>query len=1766
MFLRHAPARARHRLVLLLVAALVATLPSLGLGAVTAADAADPVLSHVATSSSAGNRLNHTVQVPAAVQAGDTLVLFMTANSLSGTVGSPAGWTLLRGGDGTATRGRAWTKQATAADAGANVTVTSTTTIKDTMTVSAYRSNGGTSSVTASAQVSGTTAATTHTSPAVAVAQAGSWLVNSWSEKSSTDQTWTAPTNSTSRANPAATGSGKVSSLVADSNGPVATGTAAGRAARTSASGSATQLFSVVISPGTGTGTPVNQAPVASFTATCSAMTCNFDASGSSDPDNDPLTYAWSYGDGTNGTGVTASRTYTTTGSKTVTLTVGDGKTTTQTTRTASPTNGGTTTATLSHVGAASSAGNRTSHSVRIPSTVQAGDVLVLFMTVNSLSGTLGNPTGWTALQSKNGTATRGRAWTKRATAADANALVSVASSSTIKDTMSVAAYRSTGTSPSVTASAQTAGTTSTTSHTSPSVAVTQAGSWLVNSWSEKSSTTQTWTRPSSSTTRANPAATGSGKISSLMADSNAAVATGTAAGRVARTSASGSGTQLFSVVVSPGTGSTTPPPTSEPLPNHAGIVPQVARTDMPRISNGEIFDIEVVGNRVFVAGTFTSIQNQRSNNTASYAQAGLASYNLDTGLVDTSFRPDFAGADLFSVEATPDGTKLYAAGTFTSVNGVARRGLVRLDPNTGAPVSGFTADTDARVTEIAATNSTVYLGGRFIRVNGVPRVSLAAVDAVTGAVDTGFVNDVTSGIGVNGGLTVQKLLVTHDGKKLLVVHTGRRVAGQERLGIALIDTATKQLLPWRTRLWDDNLQFVGGVQRIFAAAIAPDDSYFVVTSGSGGDRPPINDTAVAYSFEGGDQVEPKWVSRAFDSVYSVAISEKAVYLGGHFQWNESPTAPDPWPGQDDIGYGTGQGLSAYSLGDGVVNREHLGALNPVDGKAVEWDPGSNSYEGNKAMVVTPRGLITGGDATTQGGSNVGRLAFFDFDSVTAPNGVETEITEPIMGRVLASGKEFSVKGTASATGGVNRVEVEIQRRDNGQYLQDNLTSWGGSNTITATLANPGAASTSWSLALTIPGNVKLRGLARTVATSGTGDASKAVKNFETFGLDDAPPTVSYSAPASGLVRTKTFTVSGTTADDRGVVSLSMTLRDDAGRYLQGDGTADTSRNTFRIVPDVPGATSSTWSREFTVPTEGNWRAQIRATDTGGQSSLDTTDRTWTVTENGQTPTVAISAPGSVVPPTAPQPVTVQPGGKVTFSGTATDDGTIKSVYVAMLNNSTGENLTTDGTWGIDNGLNLYKLPAGNVTAPTGTDRSYRWTWTTPQNVTPGNYTFAVLAEDNDGMATPQSAWALMTMNAVVNGDQPPKALIAPSGTQPPSQSLSLNLTGTATDDQGVAEVRLVLKELDTSKYLQPDGTVASGYASVPATVASPNATSTAWSRTVTLPVQGNWNVTAYAVDTAGQRDLAATGATARYPIYPGDTPPEFNAALLAPTNGTTFQDGKIFVSGRAEDDQSMAKVEVAIVNSAGRYLSSSGTFGNESWRTAFLTSPGTPGSNFSYTTPVVPPGDYTVKVRAIDQHDLVTTDPPTRTVTVTHPPGNAAPVAVQADPVCTRNVCQFDARGSTDENATTLTYAWNFGNGTGAGPNPKRTYTAPGSFTVTLTATDEWGVTSAVASKTVTISEPADNAAPEPVINQPACAGLTCNFSAVGTVDPNTGDTVSYAWSFGDPTTGLNDSRTGSSTSHVFSAPGTYTVTLIATDGWGRAKSVTRQVTVTAP
>ena len=210
----------------------------------------------------------------------------------------------------------------------------------------------------------------------------------------------------------------------------------------------------------------------------------------------------------------------------------------------------------------------------------------------------------------------------------------------------------------------------------------------------------------------------------------------------------------------------------------------------------------------------------------------------------------------------------------------------------------------------------------------------------------------------------------------------------------------------------------------------------------------------------------------------------------------------------------------------------------------------------------------------------------------------------------------------------------------------------------------------------------------------------------------------------------------------------------------------------------------------------------------------------------------------------------------------------------------------------------------------------------------------------------------------------------------------------------------------------------------------------------------------------------------------------------------------------------------------------------------------------------MIPTGTYTVLVRASTTTTRFSRSRRGRNVTVTPRPATSPPVA-NFTVSCTQNVCTFDGRTSTDENAPTLTYSWNFGNGrTGSGPLPTQTYTAAGTFTVTLTVRDECGLTSDRSPRRSRSPSRRATSAPIPVINPPTCTGLVCNSRGVGSADPNTGDTFTYLWNFGDGTA----TSTSSAPSHTFPAAGTYTVTLTVTDGWGKAATTTRQVTVSAP
>ena len=468
-------------------------------------------------------------------------------------------------------------------------------------------------------------------------------------------------------------------------------------------------------------------------------------------------------------------------------------------------------------------------------------------------------------------------------------------------------------------------------------------------------------------------------------------------------------------------------------------------------------------------------------------------------------------------------------------------------------------------------------------------------------------------------------------------------------------------------------------------------------------------------------------------------------------------------------------------------------------------------------------------------------------------------------------------------------------------------------------------------------------------------------------------------APPAGPVTALDFVITGTAKDDHGIVGMQYWFRDSNNSYLQSDGTVGPTYNTFSGLPDVLDAPNATWSYEVVLPHTGTWRMAAQSVDDAGQTDLRGTVRDWTVTATGIAPAVTVTAPVAMTPPVGPVAYVTTPGTHVTFTGTATDAAGLTAVQVFLRNNTTHEALATDGSWSANNVAGFFRVSPLNLSAT-----SYTWTYTSPA-LTPGLYDFRVRASDTLGQTTASANRGALALTVQVPGDAFPDTALSFTGINSSLQVLHLDLSGTATDDKGVSAVRLAIFERDSQKYLQPNGTLGTAYALVPGTLGSPGAKSTTFTLSQDLPSQGNYNVTAYAVDTAGQMDTVSTGATAQYLVYPGDQPPTLDPLLGSPADGATVTGSRVVVSGRAIDDIAMAGVRIYVQNGGGLYMTSTGTFTSTStFVGAVLTSPGSPGSNYAYTSPTIPPGAYTITVQAVDNHGFVQVVPRVVHVTVT--------------------------------------------------------------------------------------------------------------------------------------------------------------------------------------
>ncbi|MGW3769254.1 PKD domain-containing protein [Actinomadura verrucosospora] len=194
-----------------------------------------------------GNVQTATAQVPPAVQPGDGMLLLLTFNSSEATLATPpAGWTQV----GTQAAGTAtsvvWKRVAQAGDAGTQVGIGFSAYTKADIRLLAYEGTNATDPVAAVAKSSDAGTVTDHTGPSAQVDAAGSWVVTYWADKSSTTTSWTAPAGVEARGTGIGSGSGRITALVADSNGTVATGAYGGKTATTDAASRAA-MWTIVL-------------------------------------------------------------------------------------------------------------------------------------------------------------------------------------------------------------------------------------------------------------------------------------------------------------------------------------------------------------------------------------------------------------------------------------------------------------------------------------------------------------------------------------------------------------------------------------------------------------------------------------------------------------------------------------------------------------------------------------------------------------------------------------------------------------------------------------------------------------------------------------------------------------------------------------------------------------------------------------------------------------------------------------------------------------------------------------------------------------------------------------------------------------------------------------------------------------------------------------------------------------------------------------------------------------------------------------------------------------------------------------------------------------------------------------------------------------------------------------------------------------------------------------------------------------------------------
>lgn len=168
---------------------------------------------------------------------------------------------------------------------------------------------------------------------------------------------------------------------------------------------------------------------------------------------------------------------------------------------------------------------------------------------------------------------------------------------------------------------------------------------------------------------------------------------------------------------------------------------------------NGFVMSVKVQADqKILIGGTFNTVNG--------FTQNRLARLNAD-GTLDTGFNIGTAADNtVWDMAIQPDG-KILVVGNFTTINGVTKNRIVRLNVD-GTIDNGFSASATGSVSAIfVQSDGKIIVGGSFTNFNGVTKNRIVRLNS-DGSTDSSF----NIGSGANAG--VNRIIEQSDGKILV--------------------------------------------------------------------------------------------------------------------------------------------------------------------------------------------------------------------------------------------------------------------------------------------------------------------------------------------------------------------------------------------------------------------------------------------------------------------------------------------------------------------------------------------------------------------------------------------------------------------------------------------------------------------------------------------------------------------------------------------------------------------------------------------------------------------------------------------------------------------------------------------------------------------------------------------------------------------------------------------------------------------------------------